>query len=295
MSGAETAARAAANEAKKKSQFVAVMKRLAENKGALFGGIIFSLVLLIAIFANFIIPYDVAELDPIARLQGPTAKHLFGTDQMGRDIFSRVVYGARYSLLIGLGSCAFSAFFGVLVGSVAGYFGGIWDNTIMRICDVIQSIPGMILNITLACILGPGVGNVILALGIEGIAGTARLMRSSILNVRKMEYMDAARTSNAGSFRIILKHVLPNTFAPILVQATMGVGGRIMMAAGMSYIGIGVKPPIPEWGAMLADSRNFIMKYPHMGIFPGIAIMLVVLSLNLLGDGLRDALDPKLK
>ncbi len=292
---AATAGNAATAEAKKQNQFVAVMKRLADNKGALFGGIVFLIVFLVAVFASFIIPYDVAEMNPLDRLQGPSLKHLFGTDQMGRDIFSRVVYGARYSLLIGLGSCAFSAFFGVIVGSIAGYFGGIWDNVIMRICDIIQSIPGMILNITLACILGPGVGNVILALGIEGIAGTARLMRSSILNVRKMEYMDAARTSNAGSFRIILKHVLPNTFAPILVQATMGVGGRIMMAASMSYIGIGVQPPTPEWGAMLADSRNFIMKYPHMGIFPGIAIMLVVLSLNLLGDGLRDALDPKLK
>lgn len=280
---------------KKKSQFIEVMKRLADNKGAVVGGIIFLIVLLLAIFAPLIAPYNYAKINIPERLMAPCAKHWFGTDQMGRDILSRVLYGARYSLLIGIGSCAFSAFFGVLVGAIAGYFGGKLDNLIMRICDVIQSIPGMILNITLACVLGPGVGNTILALGIEGIAGTARLMRSSILNVRKMEYLDAARTSNCGSVSIIAKHVLPNTFAPILVQATMGVGGRIMMAASMSYIGIGVQPPIPEWGAMLSDSRDFIMKYPYMCLIPGVCIMIVVLSLNLLGDGLRDALDPKLK
>ena len=280
---------------KKKSQFVETMKRLADNKGAVFGGVIFLLVLLVAILAPLIAPYSVTQINVLERLQGPSAKHLFGTDQMGRDIFSRAIFGARYSLLIGIGSCAFSAFFGVIVGSAAGYFGGWCDNIIMRVCDVIQSIPGMILNIVLACVLGPGVGNVILAMGFEGIAGTARLMRSSILNVRRMEYLDAARTSNCSDIRTIFRHVLPNTFAPILVQATMGVGGRIMMAAGMSYVGIGVQPPTPEWGAMLADSKDFIMEYPYMCLIPGICIMLVVLSLNLLGDGLRDALDPKLK
>lgn len=280
---------------KKKSQLVETMKRLTDNKGAVFGGIIFLLVLLVAIFAPLITPYSTTQINVLERLQGPSVKHWFGTDQMGRDIFSRAIFGARYSLLIGIGSCAFSAFFGVIVGSIAGYFGGAYDNIIMRICDVIQSIPGMILNIVLACVLGPGVGNVILAMGFEGIAGTARLMRSSILNVRKMEYLDAARTSNCSDFRTIFRHVLPNTFAPILVQATMGVGGRIMMAAGMSYVGIGVQPPTPEWGAMLADSKDFIMEYPHMCLIPGFCIMLVVLSLNLLGDGLRDALDPKLR
>lgn len=281
--------------AKKKNQFVEVMKRLAENKGALIGGIIFLLVLLAAIFAPVLAPYSYTKMDMRSRLLGPCAEHWFGTDQMGRDILSRILYGARYSLLIGIGSCAFSAFFGVIVGAIGGYFGGWIDNVIMRVCDVIQSIPGMILNIALACVLGPGVGNTILALGIEGIAGTARLMRSSILNVRKLEYLDAARTSNCSSARIIISHILPNTFAPILVQATMGVGGRIMMAAAMSYIGIGVQPPTPEWGAMLSDSRDFIMRYPYMCLIPGLCIMLVVLSLNLLGDGLRDALDPKLK
>lgn len=280
---------------KKKSQFVEVMKRMADNKGAVIGGIIFVLIVLAAILAPLLTSYTPTEYVISDRLQGPSLTHIFGTDQMGRDIFARVLYGARYSLLIGIGSVIFSAVFGVIVGAIAGYFGGWADNLIMRICDIVQSIPGMILNITLACALGPGVFNVILALGVEGIAGTARLMRSSILNVRKMEYLDAAVTSNCGSVQIIARHVFPNTFAPILVQATMGVGGRIMMAASMSYVGIGVQPPTPEWGAMLSDSKNFIMGNPHLCLIPGIAIMLVVLSLNLLGDGLRDALDPKLK
>lgn len=290
-----TAINAAEEPIKKKSQFLEVMKRLTYNKGAVIGGIIFLLVLLAAIFAPVITPYGYAEINIRERFTSPCLKHLFGTDNMGRDIFSRAIYGARYSLLIGIGSVIFSAVFGIVIGAVSGFYGGWLDNLIMRLCDIIQSVPGMILNIALACVLGPGVFNVIIALGVEGIAGTARLMRSSILNVRKMEYLDAAATSNCSDLRTIAKHVFPNTFAPILVQVTMGVGARIMMAASMSYVGIGVQPPTPEWGAMLADSRDFIMDYPYMCLIPGICIMLVVLSLNLLGDGLRDALDPKLK
>ncbi len=282
-------------KAVKQNQFLQVMKRLTYNKGAMVGLVLFLFVVVIAILAPYIAPYDYIAIDAKNRFLGPCAAHPFGTDQMGRDILSRVMIGARYSLVIGVGSVIFSAVFGVILGSIAGFYGGFWDNLIMRICDIIQSIPGMIFNIALACVLGPGVGNLILALGTEGIAGTARLMRSSILNVRKMEYMDAARISNCSNPYIILKHVLPNTFAPILVQATMGVGARIMMAASLSYVGIGIQPPTPEWGAMLADSKNFIMQYPHMCLIPGICIMVVVLSLNLLGDGLRDALDPKLK
>ncbi|MBC5688376.1 ABC transporter permease [Mediterraneibacter sp. NSJ-55] len=271
------------------------MKRLSYNKGAVVGGILFLLVLLAAVFAPLLAPFDYAEINIQDRCMSPCLAHLFGTDQMGRDILSRALYGARYSMIIGIGSVVFSAVFGIIIGAIAGYYGGWLDNFIMRLCDIIQSIPGLILNIALACALGPGIFNIILALGIEGIAGTARLMRSSILNVRKMEYLDAARTSNCGNYRIILKHVFPNTFAPILVQSTMGVGSRIMLAASMSYVGIGVQPPTPEWGAMLADSRDFLMEYPYMCLIPGICIMVVVLALNLLGDGLRDALDPKLK
>ena len=283
------------NTVKKQNQFLEVMKRLAYNKGAVLGGILFLLVLIVALLAPVLSPFGYAEVNLQERLVSPCAEHLFGTDQMGRDILSRILYGARYSLLIGIGSVLFSAVFGVIIGSISGFYGGWIDNLIMRICDIIQSVPGLILNIALACVLGPGVFNVIFAMGFEGIAGTARLMRSSILNIRKMEYLDAASLTNCSNFRIIVKHILPNTFAPILVQATMGVGARIIMAASMSYVGIGIQPPTPEWGAMLSDSRDFIMKYPYMCLIPGICIMVVVLAMNLLGDGLRDALDPKLK
>lgn len=280
---------------KKENQFIQVIKRLSYNKGAVFGGILFLIILIVAILAPLIAPYNYTEVNLAERFAPFSLKHLLGTDQMGRDILSRILYGARYSLLIGIGSVLFSAFFGVIIGAFAGYYGGLPDNIIMRVCDVIQSIPGMILMIALACVLGPGVFNTIFALGFEGIAGTARLMRSAILNVRKMEYLDAATTSNCSNIKIIVNHILPNTFAPVLVQGTMGVGARIMAAASMSYIGIGVQPPTPEWGAMLADSRDFLMKYPRLCLIPGICIMAVVLALNLLGDGVRDALDPKLK
>ena len=286
MTTAAAAAEKTQPAVKKKSQFVEVMKRLGDNRGAVAGGIIFLAVLLIAVFAPRIAPYGYNDLDILNRCLKPCAEHWFGTDQLGRDILSRVIYGARYSLLIGIGSVVFSAVFGVIIGAIAGYFGGWLDIVIMRLCDIIQSIPGMILNIALACVLGPGVMNTILALGFEGIAGTARLMRSSILNVRKMEYLDAARTSNCSSARIIIKHVFPNTFAPILVQATMGVGGRIMMAASMSYVGIGVQPPTPEWGAIISGGRSFLFNAPWISIFPGVFLAVTGVGLSLLGDGL---------
>ena len=272
------------------------MKRVNRKNIILYVGIVLTAILVaVAILAPYIMPYDPTKMEISQKFIKPCAAHILGTDHLGRDILSRVIYGARYSLLIGVGSVIFSAVFGVIVGCIAGYYGGWVDNLIMRLCDIIQSVPGMILNIALACVLGPGVINVIFAMGFEGIAGTARLMRSSILNVRKMEYLDAASLTNCSSLRVIVKHILPNTFAPILVQATMGVGARIIMAASMSYVGIGVQPPTPEWGAILSDSRDFIMKYPYMCLIPGICIMVVVLAMNLLGDGLRDALDPKLK
>ena len=286
---------AAARVGRKEGIVIQTIRRLRTNSTAMFGLIVLALLILLSVFATVIAPYHYTEMDMLQLNAAPSLKHLFGTDSLGRDILSRVIYGARYSLLIGVGSVIFSAVFGVIVGCIAGYYGGWVDNLIMRLCDIIQSVPGMILNIALACVLGPGVINVIFAMGFEGIAGTARLMRSSILNVRKMEYLDAASLTNCSSLRVIVKHILPNTFAPILVQATMGVGARIIMAASMSYVGIGVQPPTPEWGAMLSDSRDFIMKYPYMCLIPGICIMVVVLAMNLLGDGLRDALAPKLK
>lgn len=281
--------------AKRKSQFVQVFKRLSSNRGAMIGGLILLVIVVIAIIAPLIIPYNYEAVDILSRFQSPSWAHPFGTDQLGRDLFSRILYGTRYSITIGLGAVLLSSSLGIIIGAIAGFFGRAVDEVIMRLCDIIQSIPGMILNIALSVMLGPGVLNTIIALGIGGIAGTARLMRASILKVRKMEYLDAATSTNCSNFRIISRHVLPNSFSPILVQATMGVGARIIDAAALSFIGIGVQPPIPEWGALLAAGRDYIKEYAYLTLIPGLCIMVVVLALNLLGDGLRDALDPKLK
>ena len=281
-------------EKKRDNAIVSFLKRLSYNKGAMAGGIIFLVVVIIALIAPLIIPYDYSAMSS-QKLLPPCAEHIFGTDDMGRDVFSRILYGARYSISIGIGAAVLSAILGTILGSIAGFFGGIVDNVIMRICDVIQSIPGMILNIALACMLGPGIINTIIALGIGGIAGASRLMRASILKVRKMEYIDAAVSNNCNNARIIAKHVIPNSISPILVQTTMGVGARILDAASLSYIGIGVRPPIPEWGAMLSAGRDYIKNSGYLTIIPGLSIMVVVLAVNLFGDGLRDVLDPKLK
>lgn len=280
---------------KPKSQLREILGRLRMNKGAMTGMIIFLAVVIVAIIAPLIMPYEYDVMDVQNKFLTPCKEHIFGTDQFGRDVFSRILYGTKYSLVLGFGSIIVSTFGGIFLGSIAGFFGGKTDNIIMRLCDVIQSVPGMILNIALACVLGSGIFNTVLALGIGGIAGTARLMRASILKVRKMDYLEAAVSNNCSSARIIIKHVLPNSFSPIIVQATMGVGARIIGAAGLSYLGLGVQPPIPEWGAMLTAGRDFIKPYPYLTLIPGLCIAVVVLSLNLFGDGLRDALDPKLK
>lgn len=282
-------------QAKKTSQFLEVLKRLYDNKAAFIGLIILLVIVIIAIIGPYIAPYDYSVPDANAKFVSPCWEHPFGTDHMGRDVFSRVLVGARYSLLIGIGSALMGCILGMLVGAVSGFFGGVVDQVIMRICDIIKSVPGMILNIALSYVLGSGIFNTILALGIGGIAASARLMRNSVLKVRKMEYLDAASTTNCSSLRIILKHVIPNSYSPIVVQASMGVGVRIIDAAGLSFLGLGVQPPMAEWGAMLTAGRNYIFSAPYLCIVPGLCIMVVVLALNLLGDGLRDAMDPKLK
>lgn len=280
---------------KKQNQFVEVMKRLSYNKAAMAGLVILILVVIIAIIGPYIAPYDYAKMSAKEKFVAPCMDHLFGTDNYGRDVFSRILVGARYSLLIGIGSVAIGCIGGMIVGAIAGFFGGVVDQIVMRICDIIQAIPGMIMNIALSYVLGSGVFNTILALGFGGIAGSARLMRSSVLKVRKMEYLDAATTGDCSSARIIAKHVIPNAYSPIVVQASMGVGVRIIDAAGLSYLGLGVQPPMAEWGAMLSAGRTYIFNAPYLTVIPGLCIMVVVLALNLLGDGLRDALDPKLK
>ena len=280
---------------KKNSQFKAIVKRLAQNRMALIGFFVFTILALMSIFAPLIAPYSYVKINPLEAFQGPSWKHLCGTDQLGRDLFSRLLYAGRYSLQIGLWATLLGMTAGVFFGSLAGFFGGVVDEVIMRICDVFQSIPGMILSVAISCALGPGFMNCIVALAVGSIAGNARLMRASILSIRKTEYIDAAGVINCSPLKIIFKHVIPNAFAPMLVAATMGIGATIMAASGLAYIGLGVQPPTPEWGAMLSEARNYMRAYPYMSIFPGILIMLTVLAFNLFGDGLRDALDPKQK
>lgn len=280
---------------KKESANAAAIKRLRKNKTAMFGLFIFVLLALSAIFAPLLSPYGYAALDMKNAFQGPSAAHWFGTDDLGRDIFTRILYGGRYSLTIGIISVSFALVVGIVIGTIAGYFGGMVDNLIMRFLDIFQSIPGLILTIAISAALGSGFDKTILALSISRIPSFARVLRASIMRVREQEYLEAAESIRCGKFRIIMKYVLPNSWAPLIVEATMGVANTVLTAASLSYIGLGVQPPTPEWGAMLSGAKGYIRDYSYMLTFPGIFIALTVLCLNMLGDGLRDALDPRLK
>lgn len=272
-----------------------VLRQLSYNKAAMLGAAILVVEVILAAIAPLIAPYSYNTIDILNAFQPPSMAHLCGTDDMGRDIFSRLLIGAKYSLGMGIFAVAVGMFFGSIVGSIAGYFGGKVDNIIMRILDVIQSLPSMVLVIVLSAVLGSGFFNTILALSISGIPANARLLRAQMLKIRENEYIEAAKSINCSRFRIIVKHLLPNAFSPMIVNASMGVAAMITSAAGLSFLGLGVQPPAPEWGAMLSTSRQFIRSSPHLVIFPGLAIAITVLSLNLMGDGLRDALDPRLK
>lgn len=281
--------------ARSKSRLMEVMGRLAKNKLAMLGLVIIVLLILVALFAPLIAPYDYTELDLSAIYSGPSREHLLGTDRLGRDILSRLIYGTQQSLRIGIFSVAIGAVLGVILGALAGFYGGKTDNIIMRLLDIYQSIPGMLLSIALATSLGPGVNNAIFAIGISTIPVYSRIIRASIMTVRDKEYIEAATSINASDFRIITRHVIPNAIAPLIVEITMNIGNSIIMAATLSFIGLGAQPPSPEWGAMLSEGRNFMRDYGYLVIYPGICIMASVLSFNMLGDGLRDALDPRLK
>ncbi len=280
---------------KKTSQFKEVTRRLFKNKLAIAGLVFIVLLIFIMIFADFLAPYGYAEQDFTATYQGPSAEHLLGTDHLGRDILSRLIYGSRISMEIAVLSVALSATIGITIGAIAGFYGGKIDNLLMRFLDIYQSIPVLILSIAIATSLGPGVTNTILALAISVCPSYARLMRASIMTVRDKEYIEAARSINANDARIILRHALPNAFSPMIVNITMTIGSSMLTAATLSFVGLGAQPPSPEWGAMLTAAKSYIRDYPYMITSPGVCIMLSVLSFNVLGDGLRDALDPRLK
>ncbi|MFR8169372.1 MAG: ABC transporter permease [Marvinbryantia sp.] len=285
----------AKTKTKKKSEFARIMRQLSKNKLAMLGLIIFIIEVVLAILAPYIAPYKYDAMDMTQMFALPSAQHFFGCDDMGRDIFSRILYGAKYSISIGILAILLATVIGMFIGAVAGYFGGWVDNLIMRLLDVIQAIPGMLMMIVISAVLGPGYINTIIAMAFGSIPGMARMLRAQMLKERGNEYIEASTSINCSTPRIIISHLIPNCMSPIIVQATMGVAQTITLAAGLSFIGLGIQPPIPEWGAMLSSARQFIRMYPHLVIFPGLAIAVTVLALNLLGDGLRDALDPKLK
>lgn len=280
---------------KREGMFSITMKRLSRNKVAMFCLGVIILMFLVAVFAGVIAPYGFEEQDLSNTLKAPSMSHLCGTDNVGRDIFSRLLYGSRNSLLIGFLSVTCSAAIGILIGLCAGYFGGVFDTVVMRALDVIQALPTILLAIAISAALGNGLINCIIALSISQIPAFSRMSRASCMNVAGQEYIEAAQSINARQKRILLKHVLPNAMSPLIVQFTMQVAMAIITSAGLSFIGLGVQPPNAEWGAMLSAGRSYIRHAPWMVIFPGIMIMIEVLSLNLLGDGLRDALDPRLK
>ena len=274
-----------------------IWRQYKKNKGAVIGLVVLCAFSVIAITSSFIWDYqeDIVGMKLEQRLLKPCLQHLFGTDHMGRDLLARVFYGTRYSLLIGFGSTAISTFFGILFGSIAGYYGGKVENVIMRVVEILLMIPNMLLTIVIVTAFGINLGNLLLAQGLATIPHFTRNARAAIMTVRDNEYIEAAKAMGVSDFMIILKHVIPNALSPILVQVTSRVGGCIVGAAGFSFLGLGVPIPTPEWGAMLSDARNNMREYPHLVIFPGLAILILVLAINQIGDGLRDALDPKLK
>ncbi len=282
---------------KKRSQAREVWRRLKRNKMAILGIAIIIVFVFCAVFADYIADYDteVVKMNVKDRLQEPSADHWFGTDEYGRDIFSRIVHGARISLFVGVISVSIALTFGGTLGAISGYYGGKLDNIIMRLLDVLLAIPAILLAITIVASMGASIVNLMIAVGISNIPGFARVVRAAVLSVKDQEYIEAARAIGAKNHTIILKHILPNCLAPIMVYATLKVATAIMATAGLSFIGLGVEPPAPEWGSMLSSGRAYIRDKMYIVLFPGLAIMITILSLNLLGDGLRDALDPRLK
>lgn len=272
-----------------------VFRRLVRNKGAIVGGIIVALFILTALVGPVLTPHDPLEQRLELARKGPMPGYLLGTDHLGRDVLSRLVHGARVSLTIGVASVGGGLVIGVVLGLIAGYYGGWIDSLIMRFLDIQLAFPGLLLAITIISILGPGLTNTILAVSIWSIPGFARITRASVLSLKRREFVEAATALGRSDWGIMRKHILPNSLSPLIVQGSLSIGTVILTASGLSFLGLGVQPPAPEWGAMLALSRQYILDNPISSIAPGVFITLVVLSFSLLGDGLRDALDPRMK
>lgn len=280
---------------KNSNPWLEAWRRLLKSKIGVAGMVIIVLLLLVAIFAPMLAPYDPYEQNILSRYKSPSAQHILGTDEMGRDILSRIIYGSRISLQVGLFAVLMALVIGVGLGLIAGYYGGKLDMIIMRFMDIMLAFPSILLAIGIVAILGPQLKNAMLAIGIINIPRFARIIRSSIISIKESEYISAAKALGAGDARIIFKHLLPNAMAPLIVQTTLSIATAILEAAALSFLGLGAQPPSPEWGAMLSDARSSLQKAPWVATFPGLAIIFGVLGFNLLGDGLRDALDPKMK
>lgn len=280
---------------KSPSLWLDALQRLVKSKTSFVGLCLILILIITAIFAPLIATHGPIDQDLLNRYAAPSGDHWLGTDELGRDIFSRIIYGTRISIQIGLIAVGISAIVGIFLGGVAGYFGKWLDLIIMRFIDILMAFPSILLAIALVTVLGPSLTNAMIAVGLVGIPQFARIVRSTVLSVKETEYIEAARAIGAKSGTILFSHVLPNCMAPIIVQLTLGIGTAILEAAGLSFLGLGAEASVPEWGAMLSDGRIALQTAPWVVTFPGIAILLVVLGFNLLGDGLRDALDPKMK
>jgi peptide/nickel transport system permease protein len=279
----------------KESKLRDFLSILTMNKAAMVGAIIILFYVFIALFAPLLAPYDPYEIQLENKLIPPSADHWMGTDDKGRDILSRILYGSRLSMGIGITAVIFGAFFGIIFGLIAGYYGKWIDSTIMRIMDILLAFPGILLALAIISALGPGLINVTIAVGAYSVPLFARIVRGSTLEVKRLEYIDAIRSLGANDATIIFKHILPNILSPIIVQGTLRLATVILSAAGLSFLGLGAQPPSPEWGTMLSAGRDFLFSAPYIAIFPGLAISILVLGFNIFGDGLRDAFDPRMK
>jgi peptide/nickel transport system permease protein len=280
---------------KRKSHFRLFIQRFSRNKLAVFGLIFIVIIILAALLAPYIAPYGYDDQDVSRRLTKPNSEHWFGTDDLGRDVFSRMIYGARVSLSIGISTTTISMFTALIIGMISGYYGGKVDNIIMRIVDIFLAIPSILLSIAIAATLGGGIVSMLIAISMGAVPGVSRLIRAQVMAESHKEYIEAAKVTRASDLRIMFKYIFPNILSVFIVTFTMGVAGGILNASMLSFIGLGAQAPIPEWGAMLSGGRQYIRDYPYLVTYPGIMISITVFSINMFGDGLRDAFDPKLK
>ena len=295
MAKTKTAAPRLDEQNKRRSQMHEVWRRFRRNHLAMLGLVIAGLLVLVALLAPVLAPYDPNLIDPINRLQMPSSAHLLGTDNFGRDLLSRLIYGTRVSLGVSLLGLVIALAISILFGATAGYFGGRYENVLMRLTDILMCIPGVLLAVSISALLGVGVVNTAIAIAVSGVAPAIRMLRATVMQIREQEYVEAARATGSRNGRIIFKQILPNTLSPIIVDSTMRIGGNILQISSLSFIGLGVQPPTSEWGSILSSGQEFITTFWPLITFPGIAIVLTVFAFNVMGDGLRDALDPRMK